>query len=192
MKDLKVEEKKFENILSENEVLLEILNKVPQLELPNWYLAAGCLAQTVWNSLHGFDITRGIKDYDLVYFDTKNLSYKKEDTFIKKGEKLFGKLNINVEIRNEARVHLWYKDHFGGEIEPYTSVESAIDTFPTTSTTIGIRKTGNSLIIYAPFDLSDLLSMIVRPNKTQITEEIYQKKIERWSKVWPKLTIIPW
>ena len=47
-------------------------------------------------------------------------------------------------------------------------------------------------IVYAPYGLNDLFGMIVRPNKVQITKEIYLNKVERWAKIWHKLKIIPW
>lgn len=180
------------SILNESPVIMEILKLVPYLELPDWYLGSGAIAQTVWNYYHDFEPTRGIKDYDLVYFDP-DTSYEAEDVFIKKGEELFKNIKVPVEIRNQARVHLWYKNHFGSDIEPYPSVESAIDTWPTTSTAIGIKKDiSGQLSIYTPFGVNDLLDLTIRPNKKQITEEIYLKKVNRWKEIWPKLKIIPW
>lgn len=34
--------------------------------------------------------------------------------------------------------------------------------------------------------------MTARPNKRQITAEIYDGKVARWRQHWPELTIIPW
>ncbi len=66
-------------------------------------------------------------------------------------------------------------------------------TWPTTATSVGVRSDGDySFRVYAPFGLDDLLAMIVRPNKTLIAEEIYAAKVDRWIKLWPKLTIVPW
>ena len=53
--------------LSGNQVIREILRGAPSLAMANWYLGAGCIAQTVWNFLHDFEPAFGIKDYDLVY-----------------------------------------------------------------------------------------------------------------------------
>ncbi len=181
----------LEEILIKNQLIEEILEKSSKFDLPNWYLVAGCIANTVWNYLHGFDITNGIKDYDLVYFDD-NTSYKAEDEFIKKGRKVFKELLADIEIRNQARVHLWHEKHFGRKIHPYLSTEEGINTYPTTATTIGIRREKDKFIVYAPYGLNDLFGMIVRPNKIEITEEIYLNKIKRWSKIWPKLKIVPW
>jgi GrpB-like predicted nucleotidyltransferase (UPF0157 family) len=178
-------------ILSKNNVVMDILKKAPTLEMKNWYLGAGCISQTVWNYKFGFDLNNGINDYDLVYFDESDTSYEAEDKYIQEGKKLFG--DVPVEIRNQARVHLWYKSHFGGEIEPYESVEDAIRTWPTTSNAIGIRIDENeNFKIFSPFGLSDLMGLIVRANKIKITEEIYMKKVDRWTKVWPNLVVVPW
>jgi hypothetical protein len=36
--------------------------------LPDWYLVAGCLYQTVWNVVTGRPPEAGILNYDLAYF----------------------------------------------------------------------------------------------------------------------------
>lgn len=182
----------FVHLLLKSEVIAKVLDKSSQLGMPNWYLGAGCLCQTVWNELHGFDLSYGIKDCDLVYFDADRTSYEDEDIFIQKSHSLLKDLPIEVEVRNQARVHLWYKDHFGLSMEPYQSVEHAINSWPTTATSVGITIKDGQFVVYAPYGLNDLLAMIVRANKTQITKDIYEKKIERWAKIWPKLTIVPW
>lgn len=180
----------FKEILLQNEVIKEILRKAPALEMKDWYLVAGCLAQTVWNHKHIYPLNYGISDYDLVYFDDSDLSYEAEDKYIKKGKKLFG--DIPVEIRNQARVHLWYEKHFGYPIDPHLSTEDAIIRYPTTATSVGVRVEDDEFKIFAPYGLDDLMYLIVRANKVKITEEIYNKKVEKWTKLWPMLKVIPW
>jgi uncharacterized protein len=179
--------------LSHNHVVAEILQKAPSLAMANWYLGAGCIAQTVWNCLHGFEPTFGIKDYDLVYHDASDLSLEAQTRYLGRANELFAHLDATVEVQNEARVHLWYAEHFGYEIAPYESAEAAIDSWPTTTTCVGVRTPSpGGLRVYAPFGLTDLFSMIVRPNKTQITRELYETKTDRWTKLWPKLQRLPW
>lgn len=183
----------LERTLEQNETIKRILELAPQLQMPNWYLGAGCIAQTAWNMHHEFDLTHGIKDYDLVYYDSSDITQEGENSYIEKGRDYFRGLPIEVEIKNEARVHLWYEKHFGISIRPYKSIEEAINTWPTTATSVAVKyNSKGEFIIYAPYGLNDLFGMIVRPNKTQITKEIYLKKVERWAKIWPMLTIIPW
>ena len=52
------------------------------LALPEWYLVAGCLYQTVWNIVTGQPPESGILDYDLVYYDSSDLSWHAEDAVI--------------------------------------------------------------------------------------------------------------
>lgn len=185
--------KSLEDVLKKSNVVQEILRLAPVLKMPNWYLGAGCISQTVWNFLCGFELTKNIKDCDLVYYDSSDLSYEKEDTYIQKGKNLFKDIILKVEIINEARVHLWYEKHFGHKIKPYESVEEAISSWPTTATCVGVKYDRNGkFLVYAPFGLKDLLSMIVRPNKVQIKKEVYLAKTERWKKAWPRLGVIPW
>ncbi|HLX36994.1 MAG TPA: nucleotidyltransferase family protein, partial [Candidatus Binataceae bacterium] len=96
-----------------NPVIAQILRRAPQLALPHWYLGGGCIAQTVWNIADGFESTYGIRDYDLVYFDPSDLSWEGEDAIIRRARDLFDDLGAAIEVRNEARVHLWYARHFG-------------------------------------------------------------------------------
>jgi hypothetical protein len=180
-------------ILEKNKSVQLILNRAESLSMPNWYLGAGGIVQTVWNVKHGFDPENGIKDYDLVYYDADDISYEAEDVFIQKGKEVFKGIPVLVEIRNQARVHLWYEKHFGRPIDQYKSVEESIRTWPTTATSVGVRKDKNGRFqIYAPFGLDDLLNMVVRANKAKITEKIYQDKVDRWIKIWPNLKVIPW
>lgn len=55
----------LEKILKQNKIISEILKRTPNLQMPNWYLGAVCLSQTVWNWQHNFELTHGIKDNDL-------------------------------------------------------------------------------------------------------------------------------
>jgi len=40
-------------VLSRNQVLVEVLGRAASLGLPGWYLTAGCVFQTVWNVVTG-------------------------------------------------------------------------------------------------------------------------------------------
>lgn len=179
--------------IMKNPVVSEILKIVPSLHIPNWYIGAGCIAQTVWNEAHGFDPSFGIVDYDVVYFDASDLSYEAEDRVLKTVKKNLSHLKASIDVKNEARVHLWYQYRYGFAIEPYNSAEDAISKWPTTATSIGVRynESGN-LVVCAPFGLEDLFQLVLRPNKKQVTKDLYLEKVERWTKLWPRLKVVPW
>ncbi len=199
----KEDTKRLEAILENSSVIEQILQRTLGLQMPNWYLGAGCIAQTVWNSLHGFELARNIEDYDLAYFDSTDLSEDAEDRRIRKVQSALGGLGVAIDVKNEARVHLWYKKHFGTAIRPYRSIEDAIAPWPTTATSIGVRYgEDGDLMVCAPFGLDDLLSMIIRPNRKQAeyflsecdstSREVYIQKAQKWVRAWPKLSVVPW
>jgi hypothetical protein len=181
-----------EELLRSNPVCAAILDGADSLGLPNWYLGAGAIAQTIWNDAHTYPPDHGIADYDLVYFDPADLSAESEHAAERAAHAAFGQSGVRIDVTNEARVHLWYEQKFGVKLEPYQSAEAAIATWPTTATSIGATNRAGRFELYAPFGTSDLLNLIVRPNKTQVTRQVYEAKVARWSAIWPRLTIIPW
>ncbi|MGW6933796.1 nucleotidyltransferase family protein [Lentzea sp. NPDC054927] len=179
--------------LARNEVLVEVLRRAAELDLPGWYLTAGCVFQTVWNVVTGRPPTEGIRDYDLFYFDDADLSWEAENEVIEAGARVFADLPAVVEIRNEARVHLWYEDHFGVPCAPYTSTEAAIDSFAATTCSVGIRlENDDRWHVYAPHGLADVFDLVVRPNPVLAPREVYETKTRRWRGQWPELTVLPW
>jgi len=179
-------------MLDAQPVVAAILDRVPALELPGWYLGAGCVTQTVWNALHGFDPRFGIKDYDLIYFDRHDLSERAEKAVEAIADRLVTELGVRLDVTNEARVHLWYEARFGRPIEPYESSEDAIATWPTTATSVGVRRSSGAFEVCAPFGLEDLFNMIVRPNKRLVSRDDYEAKAKRWALMWPRLTVLAW
>lgn len=180
-------------LLSQSPAFVEALYRARELGLSGWYLAAGCVAQTVWNVVTGCPPEEGIRDYDLPYFDSANLTWEAEDLAIQAGRAAFAGLPCEVEIRNEARVHVWYEEHFGVPCPAYTSAEAAIATFPAVASCIGVRLgPDDAWQIYAPYGVSDLLSLTVRPNLTLAPRHVYVAKVQRWRTQWPGLTILPW
>ncbi|MEU2420880.1 nucleotidyltransferase family protein [Streptomyces sp. NPDC007851] len=181
------------SVLSENEILTDVLARTATLALPNWYVTAGCLFQTVWNVVTGRHPADGIKDYDVFYFDGGDLSWDAEDAVIKAGRAAFAGLPAEVEIRNEARVHLWYEQKFGVRCPPHGSTEAAIDCFAATTCCLGVRlEPGGRWRVYAPHGLSDVFNLVVRPNPVLAPREVYETKAARWKNEWPQLTVLPW
>jgi len=190
--DLAYQLELLSDILRRNEELYEIIKRACNAGLQNCYVAAGCITQTVWNYQVGNELMHGISDIDIVYYDSSDLSYDAENTAIQKIADVIGPCKIELDIKNQARVHLWFKERFGYEIKPYDSVESAISSWPATASSIGVRLENEQLKVYAPFGLNDLFGMIIRANKAQVTEEIYKQKAHKWSAKWPSLTVMPW
>jgi hypothetical protein len=112
---------------------------------------------------------------------------------IKAGHKLFADLPAEVEIRNEARVHLWYEEKLGVPCPPHESTETAIDCFAATTCCLGVRLGPDTgWRVYAPHGLSDVFNLVVRPNPVLAPREVYETRAARWRDEWPELTILPW
>lgn len=178
--------------LGRNRVVQALLDVAAGMNLPDWYLGASGVSQTVWNLRHGYPAAEGIKDYDLAYFDPSDLS---EGSARRVGQEVAGGMTdfgVAVDVHNEARVHLWYGKRFGRDIEQYRSTGHAISTWPTTASAVGVRRDGERCVVFAPFGLSDLLGMVARPNKVIVSQDVYEEKVARWSARWPLLRVIPW
>ncbi len=180
-------------ILMRNPTLAEVLRRAAGAGMPGWYLVAGGICQTVWNVVTGQPPEAGILDYDLAYFDGSDLSWQAEDAVIRSAHDLFGGLSAPVQVRNQARVHLWYGQKFGVRCPAHESTEAAIDTFEATTACIGVRlEPGGRWRVYAPHGLADVFNLVVRPNPVLAPRQVYEAKVARWRGEWPSLTALPW
>lgn len=66
-KDLGTQIHVLQSVLQQNRLIQQIFDCADQLQMPQWYLGAGCIAQTVWNYLSGQELTTHITDLDLAY-----------------------------------------------------------------------------------------------------------------------------
>jgi hypothetical protein len=168
-----------------------ILGRLPELGLADAWLVSGCLFQTVWNDLTGRAPTHGIKDYDIFYFDP-DVSKQAEDRVIRRCAAAFADLGADVEVRNQARVHLWYPGWYGIDYPPLVRATEGIDRFLANACMVGIKPAGSGTDVYAPLGLADLADMIVRPNRCPNFQAVeYQRKAARWKQCWPELTVLP-
>ena len=127
------------------------------------YLAAGAVVQTVWNHHFGLPAEHGISDLDIVYCNPADLSAEAEDRIANELTGQLALLDWPVDVKNQARVHIWYHAKFGYPIPAVTSIDAALRLWPTTATATAIRSTTpDHLEVLAPFGLEDLFAGIVR------------------------------
>ncbi len=185
----------FIEIIKQNIDLMKILDYLAQIKLPNFYIAAGSIFQTIWNYYDGKQLNYNIKDIDIIYYDVNNLSKETEKKLESEIIEHFKGENMNYEfdVHNEARMHLWKKENENKDIDHYKNSEDAISRWIATVHAIGITKEQDQIKIYAPYGLSDIFSRTIRPIKHKAnSKELYEKKIESWSKRFENLTIIEW
>ena len=194
-KSINEQNETFIKIIKQNSDLVTILDYIYELKLPNFYVAAGSVFQTIWNYYDNKPLNFGIKDIDIIYYDPINLSKESEQKLEKTIEDHFKKagLNYELDIHNEARMHLWKKDNENKNINQYKNSEDAIDQWIATVHAIGITKENNEIKVYAPYGLSDIFSKTIRPIKHKNnSKELYNKKVASWQKRFENLNIVEW
>lgn len=170
--------------------LMRVLETVRDLQLPDWLIFSGAVYQRVLNHLTGRDPDYGIKDYDLGYFDPSDISYDAEDLVIRRVASAFEPpLREMVEVRNQARVHLWFEGKFGEAYAPLTRTAEALERFVSPLFSVGVRlETDDRLTVIAPFGLDDLFALRLAPNPIRRTVGFDRTAASALAR-WPELTI---
>ncbi|PBQ07977.1 hypothetical protein CCL23_16900 [Pseudomonas syringae] len=170
-----------------NPLNAEIISRLPSLGLNQCMLTAGCLFQAVWNHQSHLPSAWGVKDYDVFYFDN-DLSWEAESEVIDSVQRLFQDIDVNIEIKNQARVHLWYSQRFGGDYPHLQSAKDGIDRYLIAGTCIGLDvETGE---IYAPNGLADTEQGLLRINPKNPKPDLFYQKAKSYQARWPWLRIV--
>ncbi|MDX6200052.1 MAG: uncharacterized protein QOJ79_3203 [Actinomycetota bacterium] len=173
--------------------LMTVLTVLRARGLSDALVMSGAVYQTAWNSLTGRPADYGIKDYDVGYFDP-DTSYESEDVVIRGVAAGFDEpLRSKVEVRNQARVHLWFEAHFGHAYgEPLTSTAEALTRFVCPAFAIGVRlESDDSVTVAAPFGLDDVFAMRLRPNPLRVPSTDWQRIVTSVTTRWPEAVVDP-
>ena len=165
----------------------EIARRLPSLGLNQCMLTAGCLFQAVWNHQSKQPAAWGIKDYDVFYFD-EDVSWEAENEVINLANQLFHDLDVNIEIKNQARVHLWYGQRFGGAYPRLLSAKDGIDRYLIAGTCIGLDVLSGE--VYAPYGLSDVEEGLLRINPVNHQPDLFDQKARSYQARWPFLRLV--
>lgn len=173
--------------------LMRILRAINDLCLPDAWLVSGGVYQTVWNALTGRPPDFGIKDYDVIYFDGSDLSYEAEDRIIRNMNAALPDLADKLEVRNQARVHLWYEKRFGRPYFPLSCAIESLTTYAAKTHAVAVRLTeGDTIDVRAPFGLSPIFAMRLVPNLATDNRPTYDEKAKRMTALWPELQVVEW
>lgn len=164
--------------------MVEILHLVEALELPDCWVGAGFVRNVVWDALHGRPWSPSYGDIDVVYFDTGDPNAERD---IHAEATLRGSMpDAPWSVKNQARMH----DANGDP--PYAGTADALRHWPEICTAVAVRSVGTRIELLAPFGVSDLVGLIVRPTPAFAGKPgIYRARIagKRWAQRWPKLRI---
>lgn len=185
-----LDERRLLDVVMLNPYNRMLLERLPDLNLPQTQLVAGCLFQTAWNVRSERPPTHAIKDYDVFYFDDRDLSLEAEDAKIREAEEIFRDLPIRLELRNQARVHLWFRERFGYDCPVLNSTRASIDRFLIIATCIGVTPRSDGFhTVYAPRGFVDLANGILRPNPINDEPALFAAKADSYLERWPWLRI---
>jgi len=188
-----VQRAELDRIIRSTPLLMEVLTGLREDGLPDHLLVAGALYNLVWNRLTGRPDLTGINDIDVFYFDGSDLSYEAEDVVIPRLGKRFAHLPLPVQIRNQARVHLWFEQKFGAPFTPLTSSVAMLDRYASKTHAVAARlETDDTLSLFSPFGLDDIFSMRLTPNPVLANKRAHDTKAARAITVWPELTVVLW
>ncbi|RWM27184.1 nucleotidyltransferase family protein [Mesorhizobium sp.] len=182
----------FLAIVTADPLLAKTLARVRALALPDWLVVSGALYNSVWNHLTGKPPGYGIKDVDLFYFDDADLSYEAEDAVIRRAAKHFEGLALPVEVRNQARVHLWYEARFGSAYPRLSSSAEALSWFASKNAVGVCFNADGELDLVAPFGLDDIFSFRITPNRVMDNQWTHEAKGRRAKENWPEISVVPW
>lgn len=180
-------------IIGSSPLLMRVLTGLRDDGLPDHLLVAGAIYNLVWNRLTGRPDLTGINDIDVFYFDDRDLSYEAEDVVIRRLGARFVDLPLPVQVRNQARVHLWFPQKFGVPFAPLTSSAEMLGRYASKTHSVAARlEADDSLSIIAPFGLDDIFSFRITPNPVLMNKPAHDAKGARAKSIWPELTIVPW
>jgi uncharacterized protein len=171
--------------------IVRALEAVSASGLPDAWIGAGVIRDVVWGQLYGRFTPGAVRDVDVAYFDSGNLGPERDQV----AQDILGELaDLPWEATNQAAVHTWYHQYFGGApVEPFSSVHDAVATWPETATCVAVRKTADGIQVCAPHGLDDLLGGVWRPNPVRVTAAVSLARLERQrvSARWPGVTVVP-
>jgi len=180
-------------VLHGNDWIMSALHAVARSGLPDAWIGAGAVRDVVWGARYGRFDQADVRDVDVAYFDPADLS---RDRDVAARETLTELADLPWEATNQAAVHTWYHEYFGGPpVEAFGSVHDAIATWPETATCAAVRlaSTTSDIEVCAPHGLDDLLGGVWRVNPVRVTHEVSAARLarQRVHARWPRVTIVP-
>lgn len=163
-----------------------LLLHVESLGLPDCWIGAGFIRNTVWDVLHGraIDVSR-LNDVDVIFFDPSDTGRERESDL----ENRLHEISPGAiwSVKNQARMHRCNGD------APYRDTFDAVAHWAETATALAARSLDGRIDVMAPHGVKDLLNLIVRPVPAfEQKMEVYRKRVlsKDWPARWPRLTML--
>ena len=176
----------IERLLEAHADLHALLSYVDGLGLPDAWIGAGFIRNSVWDVLHGreIDVSR-LNDVDVLFFDRDD-PRKEQEADIEHRLRALAP-DVPWSVKNQARMHLRNGD------APYHDTRDAIAHWAETATAIAARSIEGAVEVMAPYGIQDLLKLIVRPTPAFKNKmDVYRERVagKDWPIRWPGLTML--
>jgi uncharacterized protein len=178
-------------VLQRNDWFMTALTVVGRCRLPEAWIGAGAVRDVVWGERFGQFAAADVKDIDVAFFDRADLGPERDRSA---EEALRALADLPWEATNQAAVHIWYHEYFGGApVDPFGSVHDAVATWPEMATCVAVRIRAGGIEVCAPHGVADLLSGVWRVNPARVTAEVSAARLarQRVRARWPGVTVIP-
>ena len=174
--------------------MLQVLATVREAELPDAWVGAGVIRDLVWGQLYGSGFNPSdVRDVDVAFFDAGDLRRAGDE----RATALLrtAKPDVPWEACNQAAVHTWYDNTFGGDpVPPLLTIADAIATWPETATAVAVRlDLADHIDVCAPLGLSDLLAGVWRRNPRRVSLHASLARLARHKpdERWHAVKVIP-
>jgi uncharacterized protein len=162
--------------------LMRAVVAVADSGLPDAWIGAGAIRDVIWGRRGGRFDPATVRDVDVVFFDTADLSPERDQAAQRQLE---GLLQAPWEAVNQAAVHTWYDRYFGGDpVPPFARVHDAVATWPEFATCVAVRLGQAGLEVCAPHGLDDLLGGVWRTNPARVSAETATERLARQRGRW--------
>jgi hypothetical protein len=176
----------IERLLEAHAASHALLLHVESLGLPDAWIGAGFIRNSIWDVLHGrtIDVMR-LADVDVLFFDPDDTG-KEREAGIEHQLRILAP-GIPWSVKNQARMHRRNGD------APYRDTVDAVAHWAETATAVAARSMRGKVEVVAPYGVDDLLNLIVRPTPVFGHKmNVYRERVRTkdWPADWPKLTML--
>ena len=169
-----------------NPDMMAILTIIRDLGLQDSWLAAGSVRNFIWNLLSDKSPFDRETDVDMIFFDP-DVSYEETLAIENKLREDFPQ--YQWELKNQVYMH-----QHSPHTAPYTSSRDAMSKYPERCTAVGLRLNEDSIELFAPYGLEDIMNFKVSPTPHFLDNEermkLYQERLSNktWQEKWKNLT----